>query len=82
MKSRPIATFIVILSTILLTACSQVTLDVKRGTATVRSFGVSRKLKEIEIKQGTNSFRILGFESDQVQAIRLGIEAALKAAKP
>lgn len=82
MKTRPIKTLSVILAVAILPACSQVTIDVKRGTATVRSFGVSRKLKEIEIRQGTNSFRILGFESDQVQAIRLGIEAALKAAKP
>lgn len=68
------------------TGCSKISLDVKKGTATVHSFGVNRKFRAIELQQGTNSFRVEGFESDQVQALRLGLEAgaaaAMKAIKP
>ncbi len=86
MNMRTIVSCICLMAVAAGIGCSRITLDVKKGTATVRSFGVNRKFKAIELHQGTNSFRVEGFESDQVQALRVGIDAgmaaALKAIKP
>lgn len=79
--------------TLLLTAlialtpgCADIRGDLKTGKFTVNSRLTNRKFGVIEWRMGTNYFRVEGYESDQVQALKAGIEAgiaaAAKAAKP
>lgn len=71
-----------ILLTILLTipACTNVSGDLRTGKFTIRSGLTNRKFGAIEWRMGTNYFRIEGYESDQVQALKAGLDAGLKVA--
>lgn len=47
---------------------------------TSKRFGASEQFGKIELKQGTNSLTVEGVQSDLVTGIKVGVDAALKAA--
>lgn len=71
---------VVVLASVILTGCADVKGDLRTGKFTVNSRFTNRKFESIEWRMGTNYFIIRGFASDQVEAMKVGLDAGMKAA--
>jgi hypothetical protein len=71
---------ILALLAVLAPGCADIRGDLKTGKFTVNSRLTNRKFGVIEWRMGTTYFRVEGYESDQVQALKAGLDAGIAAA--
>lgn len=63
-----------------LVGCTTRTIQFGGAKYTSKRFGASEQFGKIELKQGTNSLTVEGVQSDLVTGIKVGVDAAFKAA--